>query len=118
MKMNSNINNFYGNVDNSQIQQNTNNSMQNISVNEDYNNKEELSKYILSLKENINKLGLEKDEIERVLKSTGKIENELKKENTKTKVISECLETVRNVLEGVTGSLIASGLIYQLNSFF
>ena len=116
-----NVNNIYGNVNNSQIQQNVKNSSQKITVNEDYEKKVELIKYISILKDNIDKVGLASDKIIIISKSVEIVESELKKSKSKSKsksvVINECLGTIRNVLEGVAGSLIASGLIHQMGFF-
>lgn len=112
-----NINNFYGNVNNAQIQQNVKNSSQTISLNEDYDKKDELENYILMLKENLDKIGGQPEKMADITKNIDVIELELKQQHSKPKVINECLGTIRNVLEGVTGSLIASGLIYQLGVF-
>lgn len=112
-----NINNFYGNISNSQIQQNVNNSSQVMSGDDGYKNKEELKKYILMLKENIEQIGLKQENLSDITNSIATIESELSQEYSKSKVINQCLATIRNVLEGVTGSLIASGLIYQLGLF-
>jgi len=112
-----NINNIYGNVNNSQIQQDVKNSSQTMSINEEYEKKDELTKYISTLKENIDKVGFESEKLLVVTENVEVIESELKKDNSKPKVINECLRTIRNVLEGVTGSLIASGLIHQMGLF-
>jgi low affinity Fe/Cu permease len=104
-------------VSNSQIQQNVNNSSQTISLNEEYEKRDELIKYISTLKENIDKVGLESEKLSVITENVEVIESEIKKENTKPKVINECLGTIRNVLEGVAGSLIASGLIHQMGIF-
>lgn len=110
-----NINNFYGNVNQSQIQQDVKNSSQVITINEDYDKKDELKKYILLLKENINLLELESENHSVVTKNINTIEVELEKEVSKSKVINVCLKTIRSVLEGVTCNLIASGLIYKMS---
>ena len=112
-----NVNNIYGNVNNSQIQQNTKNSFQKISVNEEYKKKVELIKFISILKDNIDKVGLESEKLTVISKSVEIVESELKKSKSKSVVINECLETIRNVLQGVAGGLIASGLIHQMGLF-
>jgi len=111
------VNNIYGNVNNSQIQQNVKNSSQKMSVNEEYEKKVELIKYISILKENIDKVGLESDKLSVIAKSVEIVESELEKSKSKSETINECLGTIRNVLQGVAGSLIASGLIYQMGVF-
>lgn len=113
--MSQNINNFYGNISNSQIQQNTTNSSQNMAINDIYDKKEELIKYIAVLKENIKKIELTKDKLNTLIQGIEKIEIEANAQ-VRTSVINEGLATVRNVLEGVAGSVIASGLLYQLGN--
>lgn len=109
-----NINNYYGNISNSQIQQNVNNSSQVMSVTDEYEKKDELKKYLIMLKENIGQIELKDDGASEINNNVTTIEEELGREKPKAKVINQCLNTIRNVLEGVTGSLIASGLIYQI----
>lgn len=111
--MTQNINNFYGNINNSQIQQNTNNSSQNMVTNDYYDKKEELIRYVAILKENINKIELTEDKINTVSNSIKKIETEVN-DKVRTSIIKEGLSTIRNVLEGVAVNVIASGLIHQL----
>lgn len=108
--------NFYGNINNSQIQQNVSNSSQVWGNNTEYEKKDDLEKYLNLLKENIEELKLDESKSNEVNKNIKSIELELKEEHPKSKLISEGLSTIRNVLEGVTGSLIASGLIYQLSN--
>lgn len=113
IRMSTNINKFYGDVNNSQIQQNTNNSSQNMVINDYYDKKEELIRYVAVLKENINKIELTEDKINTVINSIKKIETEVN-DKVRTSVIKEGLSTIRNVLEGVAVNVIASGLIHQL----
>lgn len=109
-----NVNNFYGNVSNTQIQQDVQNSYQSISINDCYDKKEDLEMYISMLKQNINTVGLGKDDLKVVSNNVEILEKELKETKSKPKVINDALCTIRNVLEGVAGSLIASGLIYEI----
>lgn len=55
-----------------------------------------------------------KDEI---LFEVKKINDELIKKNPKDSIILNAFSTIRNILEGITGSLIASGLINKLGLF-
>ena len=115
-RLNNNINNFYGNVSNAQIQQNVRNSTQSIVLNTEYDKKDELKEYIETLKSNINTVDLSVENKKIVDSSIKDIEREIDTRTYKSKVITEALNTIRNVLEGVTGSLIASGLIYTMGN--
>lgn len=109
------INNFYGDMTNTQIQQDVNNSSQSLTINEDFQNKDELFKYMELLAENIDNLNLAGKELGIIRLNIDEINNEMKKEIVHKKNVKEGLSTIRNILEGITGSLIASGLIYQLD---
>ena len=109
------MNNFYGNVNNVQIQQNTNNSSQNIILNNSYDKREELMDYLVKLKKNIDNIGLPEDKLVTFTNCIEKLEQETNKKECESNIIKKSLSTIRNILEGTAGSLIASGLIYELD---
>jgi len=115
---NQTVNHFHGDIIGSQIQQNVQNSSQSMTINEDFKQKEELSSFLTTLKENIDSIKFDKDKLLVMEQNIKTLENELQNANSKSSVINEGLATIRNVLEGTTGSLIASGLIYQMGFFF
>jgi hypothetical protein len=103
------VNNFYGNILNSQIQQNSNHSSQTI------NNALDIDK-IVKVLELIN---THKKDILVLLDSPKDFEKELdivngevKKANPSKEVISQSFKTIRNILEGIAGNLIVAGILY------
>ena len=114
----SSINNFYGDISHSQIQQHVQNSTQTMNMNEIYDKREELKAWLNdTLKQNLSSIPLESaklDTIENILKN---VECELEKTNSKPSIIKSGLASIKTVLEGASGNLLASGLIYQLSQF-
>lgn len=111
-EQNYNVYNFYGNVSHSQIQQGSVNSTQSMN-NEDFDiNK--ISELIELLKNNFNSVGCQPDQKDIIQAQIDAIHAQLKSTKPNSSIISEGLKTIRNVLEGVTGSLIASGLVYRI----
>ena len=109
IKNNYTVNYFYGNVTGSQIQQNTINSSQDLSF--DF---EKLKEIINLLKENVNNISQDNDNKE-LSHAILAVETELKKDKPKTNIIQELLKTIRNILEGVAGNIIAAGILYKMN---
>ncbi len=109
------VNNFYGSISQSQIQQNTNNSTQNM------NNEElDLEKVLTLLKlvkDNYDQINYESNQKEEIQAQINTIEAQLQSIKPNRSAITECFKTIRNVLEGVSGSIIASGLIHHLGLF-
>lgn len=110
-----NINNFYGQVSNAQIQQNTSRSTQTIVYDNTYGKKDELLKFLDVLKENIIQVGLDEKNMLTLKSNIDQIDKELNA-NAKSSVIKEGLSSIRNILEGTAGSLVASGLLYHIGS--
>lgn len=112
--------NFYlnGNFTHSpiQVQNETVSSTQQMNLNEVIDT-EKLSEYIVFLKSNIDNLKLEHLEIERLKSAVKRIESNLSQNLSEKSYFQEGLTTIRNVLEGITGSIIASGLLSQLGLF-
>ena len=105
--------NFNGNITNSQIQNDVQNSSQTMTVSDTYDRKDKLIKWLdETLKPNLNQLNLNEAQLNQIQASI-----EFIKSNTKTSKIKEGLSTIRNVVEGITGSIIASGIIHQLHLF-
>lgn len=109
------INHFHGNMNNTQLQQNTNNSTQSM-VNETIDISKVLE-LVKLLEENINEIELsqvKKSEIDAELKT---INSQILSQKPKHRIIKESFSTIRNILEGATGSILASGLLYKLGLF-
>lgn len=114
----SSVNNFYGNITNSQIQQNVRNSNQTMHIDESYDKKDELKTWLDDmLKQNLPNIPLEPSRIDTVESAIKNIEIELEKSNSKPSIIKESLSSIKTVLEGAAGNLLASGLLYQLSQF-
>jgi len=102
-------NNFYSEVTNSQIQQFSNNSVQTI---ENGINTEKIYEIIKTIEENYKNLDANsRISIEPNIED---IKTEIKKTNPDNNKIKNCFQTIRNVLEGVAGNIIAAGILYYL----
>lgn len=117
---NSVTNNFYGSIQNNQLQQNSNNSTQiqnNLeSLNE--NQIKQLDDLLKTIKDNIKHInGLSSEHVALINKKVQNIQQCKKSNRLLKKGLKESLSTIRNVLEGVTGSIIASGVIHELGLF-
>lgn len=110
-----NINHFHGPVTQSQIQQDSSQSTQTM-LNNSFD-KEALIKLIEVLKGNIGQVPLSAEEKTIFDSNLAIIEHQLKNSEVKKPIVLNALASIRNILEGATGSIIASGLIYQLGLF-
>jgi len=105
-------NNFFGDINNSQLQQNTKDSYQ-AYENIDFNEVKELSKMI---KENLSSIEMKTEKSETIIEKLDEIERCVKNKNSK-RAVDEIFISIKNILEGAGGSIIASGLIYQIGQF-
>ena len=103
------VNNFYGNILNSQIQQNSNHSSQTI------NNALDIDK-IVKVLELINThkkdILVSLDNPKDFKKELDVVNDEVKKANPSKEVISQSFKTIRNIFEGITGNLIVAGILH------
>ncbi|MCU1806385.1 hypothetical protein NVV31_13440 [Cytobacillus firmus] len=106
------VNNFYGNATGVQIQQHTQNSSQTMISGLDF---DKISSFISTLQDNITGIGLPEDSQKVIKSEIDNISTELVSAEPKSNLIKQSLSTIRNVLEGVSGSLIASGLLHELS---
>jgi AbiTii-like protein len=102
---------YHGNVGTSQIQQGTVDSSQTISTQIDLGGVKSL---VAELRSQIPELKLAADRESQMLAELASIEAQLSAPQPRRGVIAECLSSVRNILEGCAGSLIASGLLQQV----
>jgi hypothetical protein len=102
---------YHGNVGTSQIQQGTRDSSQTISTQFDPNT---LKDIVTELRAHIAELKLTTDQGRQLAAELASIEAQLSAPHPRHAVISECLNSVRNILEGCAGSLLASGILYKL----
>ena len=108
------VNNFYENINNSQII----NSSTDSSINNSNISLEKLEELITTIKENIDHKDFSIKNKNYLKSEIQKIEIEKKKYNTINFIIQESLRTIRNILEGTSGSIIASGILYKYKDLF
>lgn len=107
------VTNNIGSMTNSQLQQDSPNSSQSLSVNDDLS---QVARFIETLKGQLEGLQLEQNQKEELNAEVVTIESQLSSPKPKPVIVKESLKSIRSVLEGVTGSLIASGLVAQLTA--
>jgi predicted transcriptional regulator len=105
-------NNFYADVSNSQIQQFTNHAIQNMTSGIDMNTIQNLIKVIEDNYGNID--GSSKEKIVPIVET---IKTEIVKDKPDNNIIKQCFKTVKNILEGIVGNVVAAGILYHLNLF-
>lgn len=101
---------------NSQIQQGTTHSTQTGSFNSQ--DLQSLADFINLLRGKLPELNLKPEDKKEVEADIETIEAQLSSPKPKSVIIKECLGTIRNILEGITGSILASGLCNMLGAFF
>lgn len=75
---------------------------------------EELIEVIISLKESIDQLGLEPQQKSELQADIKTMETQTSSPNPKPTIITECLGSIKRILEGATGSVLASGLLIKI----
>jgi len=78
---------------------------------------EELKEIIQSLKDSIDQLGLEqqqKDDLEAEIQT---IDAQMSSSKPKAAIITECLGSIRRIIEGAAGSVLASSLLGKIGDF-
>jgi hypothetical protein len=110
-----NITNNIGNMQNSQLQQDSAGATQSLTVTE--TNTSELKNFIEELKNAMNSLQLAQEQSQELNEAIAMLEIQVNSAKPNKVIIRESGRTVRNILEGMTGSIIASGLINQLGLF-
>lgn len=110
-KQNYTVYNIHGN--HTQIQQNTHHSQQSMVISEI--NKDAVHIFIANLTEHLDQLKLDEEKKKKLDSEIIVITEQLKAKRPEKSILQESFSTIRNVLEGITGSLIASGLIYELD---
>lgn len=108
------VTNNIGSMTNSQFQQDSPYASQALSVNNDLT---QVAKFIETLKGQLEDLQLEQSQEQELKAEVVTIESQLSSPKPKPVIVNESLKSIRSVLEGVTGSLIASGLLTQLRAF-
>lgn len=101
-----------GQMINSQIQQSSPGATQVITFSEEKS--EELREVIKALKESIDQLNLEMQQKSDLQAEIQTIEAQMCSSNPKPSIITECLSSIRRILEGAAGSIIASNLLSKI----
>ncbi len=109
------VNNFYGNISGSQIQQNSDHSSQEI-TNETLNT-ELLNEILTLLIDNKSRFSEEIENSGVLTREIEKINTESKKSKPSKVILVESLKTIRSLLEGIAGNIIAAGLLYKIGLF-
>ena len=97
----------------SQIQQGTINSSQTIIT-----SITKLKEFISELKKELPKLQLKQDTSTEIVAEIETIEAQMKSTRPKESILKESLITIKRILEGMAGSLVATGLIKLLSGIF
>ncbi|MUL00885.1 hypothetical protein GNP89_01485 [Aliivibrio fischeri] len=105
------ITNNIGSMQNSQLQQVSDNSQQ--SMDFEVNNTH-IAEFVEILKSSISQLNLNESDTDELNAEVATLEHQLASPKPKRVILSESLKSVRNIVEGVTGSIIATGLLAQL----
>jgi hypothetical protein len=105
--------NYHGPVGNSQIQQGSDHSTQSMSV--AGLDVKALTEFMASLNTHIADLKLGMTETRQVQAEVSTVETQLSSPRPNRVILRESLRSIRNILEGCAGSLLASGLILEIN---
>lgn len=109
---NYNIYNFYGDISNSQIQQNSHHSVQIMEQNE--LDVEKVKKLVSHISENMDSFSFEEKKVCELNSELNTLKDQVESPKPKSIIIKECLKSIRNIFEGVSGNLLASGIIYEI----
>lgn len=110
-----NIKNYIHGIQDSQIQIESVNSTQSKIVEFDI---EQIVKLVDALKGAIDLLGLDEKNKKVVISEIATLEAQANSPSPKHSIMRESLGSIRNILEGAAGSLVASGLQYQIGVLF
>ncbi|PJZ82995.1 hypothetical protein CH364_18555 [Leptospira harrisiae] len=108
------VNNIFKNINGSQIV----NDSENTSITNSEFSLDILKEIIAVLKDNIHNKDINQKDRAKLNTEIAKIDNESQKEKPKISILMESAKTIRNILEGMTGSIIASGIISKYQNFF
>lgn len=107
-----NITNFYGNVSHSQVAPGASAPTQNVGISAVAN--AELGDLLRDLTDALDKLGASKEDRAEIHAEIATIQAQVASPRPKSRVMAESLHTIRNVLEGAAGSVVASELLPRL----
>nr|WP_319490634.1 hypothetical protein [uncultured Desulfobacter sp.] len=101
-------------MQNSQLQQNSPGASQTLNVGPDLSR---LIEFVSKIRADIKELGLNSDSENELNSEISTIEIQSKSPNPKSKIISESLKTIRSILEGAAGSVVATPFLAQIGNF-
>lgn len=111
-ELGSTINYFYGDINQSQIQQNSTLSKQNISFDSIY--KEGVADLLDVLKAHYKSIELDREKIKVIESNISRLEEIVKNGDYEKDKLSGVLMSLKNIFEGASGSLVASGILYMI----
>lgn len=106
---------IHGNATGFQIQSQTSNSSQ--TIQQDNLDIQKVDELLQNIKEHMSQISLNTEQKETINANLETIERQKQLSSPNSTIIKEGFSTIRNVLEGVTGSIVASGLIHHLGLF-
>ena len=107
---------IHGNIEHSQVQVESVDSIQKGSFQEF--DVSQLREVIKSLKDSLDKLGIEGEIKAELVSEIRTLESQADSPKPKTSIRRESLASVRKILEGAAGTLVASGLLDQIGKLF
>ncbi len=107
------ITNNIGSMQNSQLQQAADNSKQSL---EFTISNDDISQFVELLKSSLDQLNLTHGQYTEIEAEISTIDCQLVSPKPKKIILSECLKSIRNIIEGTTGSLVATGILAQLGA--
>jgi len=110
-----NVNNFYGEVTGSQIQQSSTDSQQSQNIHNF--SMENISKFISDLKDNLGSIELDEESKKELNAEISTVEIQAASPKPKEGIVKESLGSIRRILEGASGGAIGQ-LLIQLGSLF
>lgn len=109
------VNNFYGEVTSSQIQQNSPKAKQSQVINEF--STQNINNFISSLKNNLKDIELDSELSEELQAEISTVEIQVKSPKPKEGIIKESLSSISRILEGASGSVVGQ-LLLELGKLF
>jgi hypothetical protein len=108
------INNI-GSMHNSQLQQDSAHANQTLNVTE--NNTADLKKFVDELKKSVDSFQLVETQLQKLNKHIGILENQSELAKPDSVIIKESGRTIRNIIEGATGSTISTAVVSYFHLF-
>lgn len=110
------VNNYYGNINQSQIQQHSDNSTQTM-ISENKLDLDKLSELVKVINTNLENLDLSRENHDEVEEELSKIKDESQKEKPNSSIVKRSLKVIGSILEKATTNIIASGIQHEIMKF-